>query len=331
MTEPASSRGDTASRVLVVDPGAEWWRERLTGLFPGLPVDAARSHAEAGPFLERAEVLVTMGIHLGPDVTTAMPNLRWVHCLLAGWDQMRAGIDARPDVLLTTTRGVHGPQMTEMALLHMLAHARRLPEVVRQQAGHVWRPVEQRLLSGRTVTIVGLGAVGRALAPVCAALGMSVQGVSRDAGPVPGVGRLFDRGHLVDAVRDADFVVLLLPAGPDTDGLVDADVLAAMKPTAHLTSLGRATVLDHAALLAALRAGRLAGAGLDVLPTEPPVADDPLWDLPNVLLTPHLGGRSDRYPEQALTVVEPNLRAWLAGRPDDLRNVVDRTAPTRPR
>lgn len=314
------------TRVLVVDPGAPWWQQRLGELFPGIRVDAAPSWDEAAPYLPEAEVLLSMGLGLRPDTLAAMESLRWLHCLLAGPDHLLGTLARRPDVVLTSTRGVHGPQMTEMALLHMLTHARGLAEVVRNQQAHVWRPPAQSLLSGKTATVVGLGTVGRGLAPVLGALGMHVRGVSRDRGPVAGVDELFGRDQLVQAVTGADFVVVLLPGGPDTERLVDADVLAAMRPTAHLTNLGRASVVDTGALLAALREGRIGGAGLDVLPAEPPADDDPLWDLPNVLLTPHLGGRSDRYAEQALTVVEPNLRAWLADRPDQLVNVVERPA-----
>lgn len=312
------------TRLLVVDPGAQWWQQRLAERFPEIRVDGGPTYDEAAAYLPDAEILVTMGLGLTPALLAELRSLRWLHCLLAGTDHLVDTLAGRPDVVLTSTRGVHGPQMTEMALLHMLAHARRLTEVMHNQQAHLWRPPVQSMLSGKTVTVVGLGTVGRALAPVLRALGMHVRGVSRGRGPVAGVDELYGRDRLTEAVREADFVVVLLPGGPDTERMVDADVLAAMKPTAHLTALGRPSAIDHGALLRALREGRLGGAGLDALPAEPPAADDPFWDLPNVLLTPHLGGRSDRYAEQALTVLEPNLRSWLADRPGELVNVVDR-------
>lgn len=128
----------------------------------------------------------------------------------------------------------------------------------------------------------------------------------------------------MEAVRDLDYLVIAIPYGPETEGLVGAEVIAAMKPTAILVNLARGRVVDEDALVDALREGRIGGAGLDVFATEPLPPDSPLWVLDNVLVTPHLAGWSDRYVEQALTVVEPNLRDYLAGERGRLRNVVER-------
>ena len=175
----------------------------------------------------------------------------------------------------------------------------------------------------KTVVVVGLGTSGQTMARVFAALGMRVLGVSRSERPVEGVDRILPRDRLVEAVAEADFVVLALPGGADTERIVDAAVLDAMKPSAFLVNVARGSVVDEEALVAALREGRIAGAGLDVFAREPLPDESPLWELENVVVTPHLAGRSDRYVEQALAIVEPNVRAFLAGRREDIVNVVD--------
>jgi D-2-hydroxyacid dehydrogenase (NADP+) len=251
-----------------------------------------------------------------------MARLEWVHCLISGTDQLRPALEERRDILLTSSRGIHGPQMSEMALLHMLWLNRQAGRMHRNQLVHVWEAWEQRALDGKTVGIVGLGAIGERLARVCKALDMTVYGVSRTDRPVDGVDRVFDRSQLVDVAGQVDFLVLVLPRTADTEDLVDAEVLAAMRPTAFLVNLARGGVVDEDALLQALRDGRIAGAGLDVFATEPLPVDSPFWDLENVLVTPHVGGRSDRYGQQLLTIVEPNLRRYLAGDRKDMINVV---------
>jgi phosphoglycerate dehydrogenase-like enzyme len=214
--------------------------------------------------------------------------------------------------------------MTETALLHMLTLARRGKQLVRNQDARRWEVLPPTVLSRKRVTIVGLGTAGATMARVFAALGMRVVAVSRTERHVEGVERILPRERLADAVADADFVVLALPGGDETAGLVDTTVLAAMKPTAFLVNVSRGSVVDEDALVAALQDGGIAGAGLDVFAAEPLPPESPLWELDNAVVTPHLAGRSDRYVEQALGIVEPNLRAFLAGRRGDIVNVVDR-------
>jgi D-2-hydroxyacid dehydrogenase (NADP+) len=140
--------------------------------------------------------------------------------------------------------------------------------------------------------------------------------------PIPGADRVFPREELARIAPELDFLVLVVPADAGTRHLVDAGLLAAMKPTAYLVSLGRGAVVDEEALARALREGTIAGAGLDVFDVEPLPADSPLWGLANVIVTPHAGGHHDRSAQQALTVLGPNLRAYLDGRPDQMINLV---------
>jgi phosphoglycerate dehydrogenase-like enzyme len=178
------------------------------------------------------------------------------------------------------------------------------------------------VLDGRTVGIVGLGLIGEQLARTCRALGMRVVAVSRTDRPVGGIERVYTRAQIAEAAAEVDFLVLTLPLDDETHHLVDARVLAAMRPTAYVLNLARGGVVDTDALVSALRERTIAGAGLDTFDVEPLPAESPLFELDNVFLTSHMGGRSDRYVAGFLQVFEPNLRRWLDGDRGALVNVV---------
>jgi phosphoglycerate dehydrogenase-like enzyme len=209
----------------------------------------------------------------------------------------------------------------------MLAFARQLPALVRAQQQARWQPPPPaRLfeLSGQTLAIVGLGAIGSALASRAAALGMRVVGVRRSAGSTapPGVERLYAFDGLDLALAEADHVAIALPLTPQTRGLFDAARLGRMKPGAHLYNVGRGATVDADALLAALRSGRLAGAGLDVTEPEPLPSESPLWREPNVIVTAHSSGLTPRSFERYARLLLDNLGRWVRG--EALLNVVDK-------
>jgi D-2-hydroxyacid dehydrogenase (NADP+) len=315
-------------QVLVVDRRSEWYAAALRGGFPEVEVTAAASFAAAQPRLATTQVLVTMGvplpgIHFTADVAAQMQRLEWVQCLLSGYEIVRKALAGRRAVLVSTVAGIHGPQMSEMALLHMLALSRGLPTMLRNQQARTWERVPQLILESKTVGIVGMGAVGTHLARVCQAFGMRVYGFSRTVRPVTGVDRMCPRDALIQVARELDFLVLVVPADAETSQLVNAELLAAMKPTAFVINLGRGAVVAEEALIKALQAGTIAGAGLDVFAAEPLPADSPLWQLDNVIVTPHAGGHHDLYAEQTLSVLVPNLRAYVEGRRDQMVNLVD--------
>jgi D-2-hydroxyacid dehydrogenase (NADP+) len=313
--------------LLVIDRQWEWYEAALHEAFPEVEIAAAGSYADAAGALARTQVLVTMGVplpgmHFTAELAAQMPRLEWVQCLISGPDHIVRALAGRPDVLVTTSAGIHGPQMSEMALLHMLALARGMRKILRNQDAHVWERMPQRILEAKTVGIVGIGAIGSHLAPLCQAFGMRVYGVSRTDRPVPGIDRMFSREELVALAPELDFLVLVASAGADSHHLVGAEVLGAMKPTAYLINLARGSLLDEDALVTALAGGAIAGAGLDVFTTEPLPADSPLWAMDNVIVTPHAGGHHDRSAAQTMQVLEPNLRAFIEGRRGEMVNVV---------
>lgn len=257
-------------------------------------------------------------------------RLRWVHTGTAGvrgllYPEMRAS-----DVLLTNSAGVHAPPMAETVLAMMLHFARGLDFAVQAQPLGRWWPdpfesasTVVRELAGTTVGIVGLGGIGVEVARRAHALGMRVVAMRRSAAPGPdGVELMRGDDALDRLLADSDYLVLAVPATPATRGLIDGRALARMKPAAVLVNVARGDVVDEDALIAALRAGRLRGAALDVFRDEPLPPDSPLWTLPNVLVTPHVGGTTLRFWEREAALIRDNIGRYLAGAP--LRNLVDR-------
>jgi phosphoglycerate dehydrogenase-like enzyme len=309
--------------LLVVWPEPELYVSRLTDDFPEVRVRGAVNWDSAPSDLEGTQILVSHGRGLSEARLAQMPRLAWIQVLSSGTEHLAALRAARPDLLMTSCSGIHGPQMAESALLHMLALSRGMGLVARKRLDHVWAvPEVVTVLERKTVLIVGMGTSGVRLARVCSALDMTVHAVSRSVRPIEGVELFFGREQLGEAVAGADYVVLALPFEPETTGLVGRDVLAAMKPTAFLVNIARGGVVDEPALIEAVRSGEIAGAGLDVFATEPLPVDSPLWDMDNIFITPHIAGRSESYNERALDVVVANLERYLAGAVAELRNLI---------
>jgi phosphoglycerate dehydrogenase-like enzyme len=178
------------------------------------------------------------------------------------------------------------------------------------------------LFYGRTAVIVGVGVVGIAIGELLKAFGMQVIGLTRTVRDVEGFDEIMPTDRLQDAAAKADFLINVLPANADNVLLFDRDVFAAMKPSAYYISAGRGQTVDEPALIEALRERRIAGAGLDVFAKEPLPPDSPFWDLPNVFITPHLGGYTADYEDLIMPLIIDNMRLFLAGRPSEMTNVV---------
>ena len=247
------------------------------------------------------------------------PRLRWIQSLTTGTDAILKLSNLPRDVLVTSTRGMHGPQMSELVFLHMLALNRNFPRMLQNQQAARWERWLQGVRQSRGGSVV---AISEALAPRCQAFGMKVYGVSNTPRVPAGFDGIFTRRELAHAASLADFLVLVVPHSPETENLVDAPVLAAMKPGAFLINVARGGVLDEEALIRALRAGTIAGAALDVFRRQPLPADHPLWHQDRVIVSPLVGGMSDVYLEQAYPIVRQNLAAFLEGRSDSMINVV---------
>jgi D-2-hydroxyacid dehydrogenase (NADP+) len=293
--------------------------------FPALSVQTVGTIDELAANIGRAEILMSFGVRLPRGIFARASRLKWVHAFGTGVDGIADQETLRRDVLITSTKGIHGPPVAEAALASMLALSRDLPRSVRAQDRRAWDKWRMRLLDRKTVGILGVGAIAHALAPRCQAMGMAVVGISRSPRPEVGFDRMVPRNELEHVVRELDYLVLLLPLEPATRHIVGDRILAAMKPTSYLINVARGGVLDDAALARALEAKKLAGAALDVFDQEPLPLDHPFWRMPNVIITPHFGGYYDRYVEDSADQICRNLERFLAGRLADMENVAART------
>ena len=291
---------------------------RLAEAVPGVVVDEAGSLAELGPQAGETQVLVSIGPFLGSAaeagaIYRALPNLQWAQSFGTGVDNIKGHPDLPPGCVVTNIQNVHGPQMAEAAFTAMLNHARHTREMAAAQAAGQWAKQKVTRLLGRTLCIIGIGAIAAHLARRAKAFDMRVTGVSSVAREVEHFDNVHAMGELHAALAGADYVVLLTPRTPATVGLINAAAFAAMKPTAYLVNLARGGVIDEVALLAALDAGQLAGASLDVFATEPLPAADPLWRHPKVIVTPHNGGFHADIGEEVFAIIARNLAHFASG------------------
>ncbi|MET8946772.1 D-2-hydroxyacid dehydrogenase [Streptomyces sp. NPDC004542] len=257
-----------------------------------------------------------------PDDPEKAP--RWVHVAAAGVDPfLFPALVEDEGVALTNSRGVYDQPIAEYVLALILALAKDLPGTWEHQRRHDWRPRDSERIGGRTVLVWGTGAIGRATARLLRAAGMRVSGAGRTArADDADFGTVHGPATLRGALAEAHYVVLAAPLTPDTRGMVDASVLASMRPGARLVNVGRGALVDEEALVAHLAEGKLAGAALDVFRREPLPAGSPLWDMPGVIVSPHTAGEVTSWRADLADLFLDNLRRRLADRP--LRNLVDK-------
>jgi phosphoglycerate dehydrogenase-like enzyme len=315
---PAIEAGPVSLLVYHPDGAAPY--AQLVRVPPGreVTVHACDTEAEAAAMIHDVEVAYAW--KLPPVLYGKAPRLQWLQAIGAGVDW--AVVPELPSrVVVTRAPGIFGPWMSEYVLGWCSWVTQRMETFRAAQRERRWiGDVLPGRLRGKTLTLVGVGDIGREIARVARAVGMHVIGVSRSGERVPAVERVYRPGYLARALAAADFVVLVVPLTKKTRGLIGAEALAAMRPGAWLVNIARGGVVDEAALLEALRSQRIAGAVLDVFPTEPLPADHPFWGLDNVVITPHVAGPSTA--EEIAPVFNDNLVRWLRGRP--LQHVVDR-------
>lgn len=250
-------------------------------------------------------------------------DLEWIHVAAAGVDSLLFEELRDSEVSVTNARGTFDRPIAEFVLASVLAHAKRLHESYRLQQQHVWRHRETRGLVGSRALVIGTGAIGREVARLLRAVGMEVRGAGRTArGGDPDFGTVVSSADLAGEVGWCDHLVNAAPLTAATTGLVDAAVLAAMRPSAHLVNIGRGASVVEADLVAALQEGRLAGASLDVFEVEPLPADSPLWDAPGCVISAHMSGDVVGWRDTLARQFVANAERWLDGRP--LENVVDK-------
>jgi D-2-hydroxyacid dehydrogenase (NADP+) len=311
--------------ILGKEQNAHEFKSYLTGEFPEVNFFSAREESEVGDFIEKADILLCLRI--SDALLSRAGNLRWIQSMITGTNFIdeQPSFRARREIILTSSRGIHGPQMSELAIMLMIAMNRKFPQIVRNQDRRVWERWPTTLLANKKVGILGVGVIGESLARKCKAFDMTVWGV----GSVKRTVEAVDEFHTLEALpyvaSEVDYFVCIAPSRPDNRKMVNAEVFSRMKPSAFFVSLGRGEVIDEDALIEVLHQRKIAGAALDVFWQEPLPADSPLWGMDNVIITPHIGGMTDIYVQQAVEIFKENLRRYLQGERRNLINLIPRT------
>lgn len=308
--------------------GADLLKERITGaglsidlqVVPYLDRNSTLTKDQEG-ILEACEILLAM--HLPANLTTIAPNLRWVQAFGAGVEHLLPALKGSA-VRLTTAAGVAAPSISEFVMARLLEVWKDLREIERLQSERTWRQHTARLVAGKVIGVLGLGAIGTEVARRAKAFDMEVVAITRTvSGRVkpPFVDRLHSSADLVSVLPGLDALVVTAPATPETNRMIGARELAALPPGAIFCNVSRGALVDETALKEALLAGRLGAAVLDVTRQEPLPADDPLWSAPRLFLSPHSSASMDRYWEALVDLFVDNLIRYSRGSP--LRNRVD--------
>lgn len=305
----------TGATVRLLDPA----ERRALG---GAEADpAVRARLDAA--LAAAEVLFGVG-RLPADLLQRAPRLRWYQAMTAGVDRVPPGLLRAPDFKISSARGHNAGAVAEHVIWALLALVRGAVTMLDSQRAHTWARLTPGELAGRTLGIVGFGAIGEEVARRARPFGMSLIATRRSAragDSHPLIDRLLPPDGLVELLEASDAVLIATPLTEETRGLIDTAAFDRMRTSAYLIDVSRGGVVDAAALVAALQSGRIAGAALDVTDPEPLSADSPLWDMPNVLITPHISGSSAYFNERAVDLFLENLHRYTTGQP--LQNLVD--------
>jgi phosphoglycerate dehydrogenase-like enzyme len=279
--------------------------------------------------LQRAEVLLDFDWRSGLAPFELSPNLKWVQTSSAGVGQTvkRLGVDDT-DLIVTTASGVHAGPLTEFVFAALLYYVKELPRLQKEQSDHHWERFCSDELSGKTMAILGPGRIGRQIARVARAFDMTVWAMASRNDPERakelGVDRLFDRSQLHEMLAGADCLVISTPHTPNTENLIGANEIAAMKRGSMLVNIARGITLEENALVAALQTGQLAFAALDVFRTEPLPAESSLWDVPNLLVNPHSASTAASENGKIMDIFVRNMRHYLVGRYDLMAPVLDK-------
>ena len=305
-----------------------WFSERLRQEFPQANVIHLPDYKRVDEEIKDAEIVVSWSIR--PAQIMSAKKLRWIHSTATAVHQLMFPELVNSDIVLTNARDVHGPVVAEHVIALIFALAKKIPAAARFQYAHEW--AQQRMfdehprvreIKGATVGLIGMGAIGRAVSQTAKALGMRVIAVREhpEKGS-DGADEIFAPAQVNEIFRQADYIVLAAPVTDATKAIANAERLALMKEDACLINVGRGQLVDEAALISALRGKRIGGAALDVFPKEPLAPDSPLWDTPDLLITPHTAALTDKQWERHYALFTENLHRYLNGQP--LLAVVDK-------
>jgi phosphoglycerate dehydrogenase-like enzyme len=335
MAETSSGAGEPMRKLLICVHhhfdqwnAPAWFAERLRKEFPQLEIVHLPDYARADVEMADAEIVIAWSLR--QQQIPKARKLRWIHSPAAAVNQLMFPEIVDSEIVVTNAREVHGPVVAEHVIALIFALAKKIPGSVRVQERHVWGQQilwdelpRIREVAGATLGMVGLGSIGRAVVKSAKALGMRTIAVREhpEKGN-EGAEAVFGPAQIDEVFRQADYIVLAAPVTASTTALANRERLALMKADACLINVGRGLLVDESALEAALREKRIGGAALDVFPKEPLPANSPLWDVPNLLITPHTAALTDKLWERHYAFFSENLRRYFSGVP--LLAIVDK-------
>jgi D-2-hydroxyacid dehydrogenase (NADP+) len=311
------------TKILILEKFADTYASELARKFSDIDIHKAATAADITVDLSAIDVLIAFGIAINDGILARAEKLRWIASLATGVDHFLRCPSLRRDTILTSGRGIHGPAMRETVASLMLALSRDTPRLVRNKADHRWdRGARWPLIAGKTAVVVGIGVSGIAIGQLLKAFGMRVVGMSRTPRQIDGFDAMMPTDRLAQAAAEADYLINVLPASDHNREIFSRAVFAAMKPSAFFINVGRGETVDEAGLIDSLRSKRIAGAGLDVFQNSPLAPDSPFWDLPNVVISPQIGGFFDGYEAHVMPLLVDNMRMFLSDRFGEMANVV---------
>lgn len=296
-------------------------REPLLAEFP--QVEFIFEKSLSNEELQQADVLVTYGEDLTEESIQYATKLKWIFVASAGIEKMPAQAIIERGILVSNVRGIHKTPMAESMLAHILAIKRALPWMYEQQKKSEWsKKAQQTELRDSTALILGPGAIGSEVGRLLQAFGVTTIGCNRSGKEAAYMNTMISFAQLKEALPQADIVISVLPKTTETTHLLEEEHFAAMKNNAIFMNFGRGNLVDEKVLIQAIETKQIGHAVLDVFEEEPLTSDNPLWTLPNVIVSPHISSHSSRYVERSLKIFKPSLTKWLKG-DTDLENVMD--------
>ncbi|MDF9763271.1 phosphoglycerate dehydrogenase-like enzyme [Peribacillus simplex] len=273
--------------------------------------------------LSEAEILITYGEDLTEKIIGKAANLKWIMVMSAGMELMPFKAIEERGILVTNAKGIHKIPMAEYTIGMLLQYEKKLKLLMKNEREEMWdRKIEVGELNGKTMLVLGAGAIGGEVARLGKAFRMTTLGVNRSGKPVESIDRLYTLDNLLEAIPGADYIISVLPSTDETKDLLQKEHFKAMKESAVFVNIGRGDLIDEEVLIEALEAGELAHAILDVFDPEPLEKGHPFWRMENVTVTPHLSSKSGEYLPRTFAIFEKNMREYLKSGKDFI-NVID--------
>lgn len=295
--------------------------KELLAVYPQLSVVFCDEYKNLSNYMGEAEMLITG--FCNPEVVTAAPRLKWIQALIAGVDTYPLMEIKQRDIILTNGRGIHRIHMAEYIIWAMITMARNLHVFMRNQQDKKWeRNQPQGEISGATVGILGLGEIGQETATKAKAMGMYVIGLKKNKADIQDVDEIFTYQEMAEVFKRSDYIINLLPYTPQTDKIVNRKYFDLMKPGACYVNVGRGKTVNEEDLIEALKTKKIRAMVSDVFYQEPLDRENPLWELDNVVITPHICGENTKYLEKAADLIRHNLDVYLTGQ-GKMRNLVN--------